>query len=129
MQRIYGTYISKRNELFTFEAWENILIFAKKSIYIARKRKRMGCCFPVQVSNFKFLTLKTNCYLSLKTKFKNNFENKLLLLLLSHKKGLTKSRITKLYFWRFLILVLRAEDIVFNALFPPSPSSSHLFLG
>lgn len=58
MQWIYGFYTSEKiNEFLTFNAWETI--FAEKFINTAGiKKETMGCCFPVQVSNFKFLTLK-----------------------------------------------------------------------
>lgn len=60
MQWIDDIYTSEKvNECLTFDAWENI--FAKKLVYTAGiTKEKMGCCFPVQVSNFKFLTLKTN---------------------------------------------------------------------
>lgn len=37
-------------------------IFLPRNLFIllGLKTEKMGCCFPVQVSNFKFLTLKTN---------------------------------------------------------------------
>lgn len=60
MQWIYGIYTwEKVSECLTFDAWENI--FAEKFVYTAWiTKEKMGCCLPVQVSNFKFLTLKTN---------------------------------------------------------------------
>lgn len=60
MQWIYGIYTSEKNKWsLTFDAWENI--FAEKFVYSAGiTKEKMSCCFPVQVSNFKFLTLKTN---------------------------------------------------------------------